>query len=226
MAFNPDGRRLAIAASFHTVCILDTTTGLGVLTLTGHSARVSGVATVPMAGGSLPPGRIGPCRVWDASNGAEILCLRGHTASILGVAFSPDGRRLASCSGGSGGKGRPIPGEVVIWDLSKGAGGPDAARAHRPGRQRRFHRSDLQPRRRTPGRERGPDRARLERGDRGGNPHAARARGIGHARGVQSRRPSARLRESRRVRQGLGRGHRRDRSDSPRTYERGAWVDV
>ena len=120
MAFDPDGRRLAIAGSSHTVHVLDTTTGVEVFTLTGHSAPVLGVAYSPDGRRLASAGEDRTVRVWDATNGSEIFCLRGHTASIQAVAFSPDGQRLASISRGSAGRGRPVPGEVVIWDLSKG----------------------------------------------------------------------------------------------------------
>jgi WD40 repeat protein len=120
IAFDPDGRKLAVAGAERTVRILDTTTGVEVLTLTGHSAAVLGVAYSPDGRRLASVGEDRTVRVWDATNGLEVFCLRGHTAPIRAVAFSPDGQRLASISRGSAGGGRPVPGEVVIWDLSKG----------------------------------------------------------------------------------------------------------
>jgi DNA-directed RNA polymerase specialized sigma24 family protein len=45
--------------------------------------------------------------------GQELLSLKG-TADLWSVAFSPDGKRLASGSGGYG--EQSIPGEVKVWD--------------------------------------------------------------------------------------------------------------
>jgi WD40 repeat protein len=38
-------------------------------------------------------------RLWDIATGTEVAELRGHRAYVHAVAFSPDGTRLASCSG-------------------------------------------------------------------------------------------------------------------------------
>jgi WD40 repeat protein/serine/threonine protein kinase len=119
MAFDPDGRRLAIASNYPIVRVLDTTTGVEVFTLTGHCADVWGLAYSPDGRQLASVGKDRTVRVWDATNGMEIFCLRGHTTPIRGVAFSPDGQRLASISRAEG-EGRPVPGEIVIWDLSKG----------------------------------------------------------------------------------------------------------
>jgi len=43
--------------------------------------------------------------VWDADSGALLSILSGHTASLL--AWSPDGRQLASGSGGG----------IVLWSV-------------------------------------------------------------------------------------------------------------
>src|SRR5262249_495690 len=119
IAFDADGRRLAIASG-PILRILDTTTGIEVFTLTGHTAFVLGVAYSPDGRRLASVGADRTVRVWDASNGFEIFCLRGHTAPIRAGAFSPDGQRLVSISRGSTGRGRSVPGETVIWDLSKG----------------------------------------------------------------------------------------------------------
>jgi WD40 repeat protein len=119
MAIDPDGRRLAIASTNSTVRVLDTTTAVDVFILCGHSAAVLGVAYSPDGRRLASVGVDRTVRVWNATNGSEICCLRGHTAPIHGVAFSPDGQRLASISRGSAEGGRPVPCEVVIWDLSQ-----------------------------------------------------------------------------------------------------------
>jgi eukaryotic-like serine/threonine-protein kinase len=120
LAFDSEGKRLALASSYPYLRVLDTTTGFVVFASPGHCATVLGVAF------SFDDRRLASCgedrtvRVWDATNGVEIFCFRGHTAPIRAVAFSPDGRRLASVSRESSRGGRPVPGEIMIWDLITG----------------------------------------------------------------------------------------------------------
>jgi WD40 repeat protein len=121
IAFDPDGRKLAVAGDDRVVRVVDTTTGMAVCTLAGHCAAVLGVAYSPDGRRLASVGYDRTVRVWDATNGFELFCLRGHTASIRAVAFSPDGQRLASISRGPAGGGQPVPGETMIWDLSKGS---------------------------------------------------------------------------------------------------------
>ena len=120
MAFDPDGRRLAIASDTYLARVLDTTTGVEIFKLIGHCAKVIGVAYSPDGRRLASAGEDRTVRVWDATNGSEIFCLRGHTAPVRGVAFSPDGQRLASISRHAPAGGSAASGEVVIWDLSNG----------------------------------------------------------------------------------------------------------
>jgi WD40 repeat protein len=43
-----------------------------------------------------------------------------HTHPVQGVSFSPDGKRIASGSGGKDAQGKLLPGEVKLWDAQTG----------------------------------------------------------------------------------------------------------
>ena len=53
----------------------------------------------------------------DAATGERLHTLRGHASPVLGVSFSPDGRRLASCSGNVQGEGDA---SIRLWDTATG----------------------------------------------------------------------------------------------------------
>ncbi len=53
--------------------------------------------------------------IWELASGQEVATLEGHEESTRGLAFSPDGKLLASCSGGS----PTINDQTVrVWDLA------------------------------------------------------------------------------------------------------------
>ncbi len=121
VAFRPDGRQLAVVGTNPLVHVLDTITAVEVLTLHGHVTSVLGVAYSPDGRWIASAGEDRTVRLWNAADGAEIFCLRGHTAPVRRVAFSPDGRRLSTTSGSPGkAGGRPLPGEVKVWNVSNG----------------------------------------------------------------------------------------------------------
>ena len=94
------------------------------LTLKGHTSRVSSVAFSP-DGKRLASGSRGTwdgtkrayvggkVKVWDAQTGQELLILKGHTSQhIPSVAFSPDGKRLACADW--------VNNTVKVWDAQTG----------------------------------------------------------------------------------------------------------
>jgi WD40 repeat protein len=67
MAFSPDGKRLATAATDATVKVWDAQTGQELLTLEGHGGKVNGVAFSP-DGHRLASGAAdGTVKIWDAT---------------------------------------------------------------------------------------------------------------------------------------------------------------
>jgi WD40 repeat protein len=67
MAFSRDGRRLALACWDHTVKLWDPETGQDILTLRGHTGRVSSVAFSPDGQRIASAGEDKTVRLWDAT---------------------------------------------------------------------------------------------------------------------------------------------------------------
>jgi len=113
MALSPDGRGLAIGDQDQTpdktTTVWDTTSGVPLLTLRGHSVSVSS-AVFSLDGKLLATADChGTAKEWDAVTGHELLTFRGHSDCITGLAFSHDGRHLATAS---------WDGTAKVWDAA------------------------------------------------------------------------------------------------------------
>ena len=115
-----------------------------VAALMGNAGAVLGLAFSPDGRYIAYGGSDGTARVWIVGPGVEQMNLRAHIAPVESVRFSPDGRRLATCCPESGtvkvwdltrhpeystlGRTGGFLGEVDVWDLLRGTGGPRADR--------------------------------------------------------------------------------------------------
>src|SRR5262249_32420636 len=117
LAFNPEGKRLAVAERAPTtlrkagsVHVWDADTGQLTLRLGPRPGGFVSVAFSP-DGRHLAADWDAAVKVWDAQTGREVLALAGHAGQVTALAFSPDSRQLAS---GSEDK------TLKIWDLATG----------------------------------------------------------------------------------------------------------
>jgi WD40 repeat protein/serine/threonine protein kinase len=134
IAFHPDGSRLASGGGDHLIKIWDRATGRLLRTLNGHDRDVYCVAYSPdgsrlASGDGFPAWEAvehlrspGVVNIWNEATGERLWSLGGHTQNVMGLAFRPDGRRLASVSGGI--LAIPLvankPGELLIWNMETG----------------------------------------------------------------------------------------------------------
>lgn len=95
IAFSQDSSRIAVASDDRIPKVLDTETGVPVLSLQGLSTLQNWIAYSPDGSQIATANRGGMAKVFDASSGDELQTIYASTLSVQGLAFSPDGSRLA-----------------------------------------------------------------------------------------------------------------------------------
>lgn len=113
LAFDPRGRRLASAGDDGVVLVWDLASGKERLRLLGHGGPVNTVAFHRWEDLIATGGDDGKVRLWWGRDGGLLRPLEDEdsVAPIQSAIFHPDGKRLASSTGGS---------TVLVWDVRGG----------------------------------------------------------------------------------------------------------
>ena len=116
LAFNPNGKTLAVGGNDHVIHFYDVESGHKKLeTLTGHSLVVTSIVYSSdgqlLASSSLD----NTVRLWHVASGKQLKSFATNSLSINSVALSPDNKLIASAGSNQSGVG-----VFKIWDVSSG----------------------------------------------------------------------------------------------------------
>jgi len=114
--FSPDGSQLAAAsgsiASGNAIVLWDATSGRELLTLTGHTGWVMGLAFSPDGKQLASTSLDGTVKIWSLAPGTEMVTVSGPGADYgTRVAYNPNGREFAT-NGGDG--------TATLWNAKTG----------------------------------------------------------------------------------------------------------
>ena len=112
VAFSPDGRLLASAATDHKVSIWSVANGEQLRVINGHSNAVTSVQFSPN-GQILASGSEEGIKLWDVNTGIEVRTFKRY-GIIRSLAFAPDGKTIAGLESVAGDH------EIALWDVASG----------------------------------------------------------------------------------------------------------
>ncbi len=100
-AFDPSGKRLAVAGADAQVVVYDVATGKRLHVLTGHTDWVTSLAWDKDGKRIATSSRDKTAKVFDVATGNVLATYTGHGRRVVGVAFKPDGNAVWSADGRS-----------------------------------------------------------------------------------------------------------------------------
>ncbi|MFC1603641.1 protein kinase [Planctomycetota bacterium] len=111
IAVSLDGKRIASGSQDNTIKVWSAITGVELMTLRGHDARVSTVAFSPDGTRIASAAYNGTIKIWDVASAKDLMTLKGHKGAA-GAFFSPDGKTIVSGS---------LDKTIKIWDAITGS---------------------------------------------------------------------------------------------------------
>ncbi len=111
MAFDGDGRTMAVGYASAAITLFDVYSGQILRTLTGYDTYYIRAIALSADGRLVASAGDSYCKVSDANSGQDVALLGGHTEGIDVITFSPDGRFVATGSADN---------SVRLWNIQTG----------------------------------------------------------------------------------------------------------